>query len=97
MSELATERVYLRTGKAIVTSARAVLEGVTYFLANFTSVRVGKAGDKFVVLLVNAGRETKGLESGDREEVKSIVDTISAAIVARGRSDAHSGVIGRYL
>jgi hypothetical protein len=83
MSELATERVYLRTGTAIVTSARAVLNGVTYFIANIASVRLGKAGDDFVVLLDNAGREVNGLESKDKEEVKKVVDAISRAIVAR--------------
>src|SRR5262249_38171797 len=47
MSELVTERVYLRTGKAIVTSARVVLNDVTFFLANVTSVRMGKVGNNF--------------------------------------------------
>ena len=84
MSDLVTERVYLRTGKAIVTSARAVLNDVTFFLANVTSVRMVKVGNNFAVLLVNGDRETSGLESEDKWEVKTIVDAIAQAIGARG-------------
>jgi hypothetical protein len=84
MSDLATERVFLRTGKAIVTSTRVILNDVTYFMANITSVRMGKVGAKFAVILGNAGKETNGLESEDREEVKIIVDAISQAIGAPG-------------
>src|SRR5262249_8568054 len=84
MSELATERVYLRTSKAIVTSARAVLNDVTFFLANVSSARMDKVGVNFAVILSNAGNSTIGLESQDKEEVKRIVDAISHALVARG-------------